>query len=168
MESQLSRVFRGQISWLFRTRFFDIVTWTTLLRYQKTLFELKSNPYSYSHRFKSLRSLSKCRPHLKTAILSLRALTPTNPSFIILMGLILIGCNTNVYKRYHETAHNECGDLPSTVWDVTWLSGQSMHLAKWMHALEQVTAWHLVKWPHQLTTWSSAIQYLDILTHFLL
>ena len=28
------------------------------------------------------------------------------------------------------------------------LSGQSVHLAKWMHALEQVTDWHLVKWPH--------------------
>ncbi len=40
----------------------------------------------------------------------------------------------------------------STVRDVTWLGRQSVHLAKWMHALEQVTDWHLVKWPHQLTT----------------
>ena len=33
--------------------------------------------------------------------------------------------------------------------DVTWLSGQSVHLdaCKWMHALEQVTDLHLVKWP---------------------
>ncbi len=41
---------------------------------------------------------------------------------------------------------------PSPVRDVTWLNGQSVRLAKWMHALEQVTDWHLVKWPHQLTT----------------
>ncbi len=39
-----------------------------------------------------------------------------------------------------------------TVWDITWMSGQSMHLAKWMVALEQVIVMHLVKCIHQLTT----------------
>ena len=39
------------------------------------------------------------------------------------------------------------------------MSDRSMHLAKWMVALEQVTIMHahLVKCPHQVTTWSSAI-----------
>ena len=36
-------------------------------------------------------------------------------------------------------------------WDVTWMSDQSVHLAKWMPALEQVAVRHLVKCPHQLT-----------------
>ncbi len=49
-----------------------------------------------------------------------------------------------------------------SVWDVTWMSDQSVHLAKWLLALEQVTAWHLVKCPHQLTTWPSAIQDLNL------
>ncbi len=40
------------------------------------------------------------------------------------------------------------------------MSEQSMHLAKWTPALEQVTLKHLVKCPHPLTTWSSAIQDL--------
>ena len=44
-----------------------------------------------------------------------------------------------------------------SVWDVTWMSDQSVHSAKWMAALEQMTVWHLAKCPHQLTTWSSAI-----------
>ncbi len=44
-----------------------------------------------------------------------------------------------------------------TVRDVTWMSDQFVHLAKWMAALEQVTVRHLVKCPHQLTTWSGAI-----------
>ncbi len=43
----------------------------------------------------------------------------------------------------------------SAVRDITWLSDQSVHLAKWMHALEQVTDGHLVQCPLQLTTWSS-------------
>ena len=33
------------------------------------------------------------------------------------------------------------------VWDITWMSDQSMHLAKWIVALEQVTVMHLVKSP---------------------
>ncbi len=37
-----------------------------------------------------------------------------------------------------------------TVWDVTWMSDQSVHLAKWMAVLEQVTVRHLAKCPHQL------------------
>ena len=41
------------------------------------------------------------------------------------------------------------------------MSDQSVHLAKWIWALEQVTVMHLVKWPHHLTTWSSAIQILE-------
>ena len=32
-----------------------------------------------------------------------------------------------------------------TVRDVTWMSALSMHLAKWIHALGQVTDSHLVK-----------------------
>ena len=35
---------------------------------------------------------------------------------------------------------------------------KAMHLAKWMAPLGQVTLMHLAKCPHQLTTWSSAIQ----------
>ena len=33
----------------------------------------------------------------------------------------------------------------NTVRDITWMSGQSVHLTKWMHALEQVTDGHLAK-----------------------
>ncbi len=35
--------------------------------------------------------------------------------------------------------------MPSAVRDVTWMSDQSVHLAKWMPALEQVTVRHLVQ-----------------------
>ncbi len=34
-----------------------------------------------------------------------------------------------------------------TVRDVTWMSNQSLHSAKWMAALDQVTVRHLVKCP---------------------
>ncbi len=37
------------------------------------------------------------------------------------------------------------------LWDITWMSEQSVHLAKWMHASERVTVWHLVKCPPHLT-----------------
>ena len=48
-------------------------------------------------------------------------------------------------------------------WDITWMSDQSVHLARWTLALEQVTVFHLVKCPCQLTTtWSSASQDLKI------
>ena len=40
-----------------------------------------------------------------------------------------------------------------SVRDVTWMSDHSVHLAKWMPALEQVSPRHLGKCPHQLTTW---------------
>ncbi len=43
--------------------------------------------------------------------------------------------------------------------DITWVSALSMHSAKWISALGQVTDSHLVKCPHQLTTWSSAKVY---------
>ncbi len=59
------------------------------------------------------------------------------------------GREGTVWVRLNEIGVDLWG-LP--VRDVTWLSGQSVHLAKWMHALEQVIDWHLVKWPHQLTT----------------
>ena len=39
-----------------------------------------------------------------------------------------------------------------TVRDVTWMSEQSVHFAKWISALEQVTVGHLAKCPHKLTT----------------
>ncbi len=45
----------------------------------------------------------------------------------------------------------------TSVRDITWISDQSVHLAEWMAALDQVTVRHLAKCPHQLTTWSSAI-----------
>ena len=32
--------------------------------------------------------------------------------------------------------------MPSAVRDVTWMSDQSVHLAKWMPAFEQVTVTH--------------------------
>ena len=37
----------------------------------------------------------------------------------------------------------------SSVWGITWMSDKSMHMAKWMTALEQVTVMHLVKYPLQ-------------------
>ena len=46
------------------------------------------------------------------------------------------------------------------------MSDQSVHLAKWVHAPEQVTVGHLVKCPPQRTTWSNAIQDLENLTDF--
>ncbi len=58
-------------------------------------------------------------------------------------------------------------DKPSAVRDVTWMSALSMHLGKWVGALEQVTDSHLVKCPHQLTTWSSATQDFEVQTDFL-
>ena len=39
-----------------------------------------------------------------------------------------------------------------TVRDVTWMSDQSLHSAKWRAALEQVTFSHLCKCPDKLTT----------------
>ncbi len=48
--------------------------------------------------------------------------------------------------------------LNISVWDVTWMSDQCVHLAKWIPAPEQVTVMHSVKWPHQVT-WS--ISYFD-------
>ncbi len=55
----------------------------------------------------------------------------------------------------------------NTVRDVTWMSALSVHLAKWIAALGQVTDSHLVKCPHQLTTWSSATQDFKVQTDFL-
>ncbi len=40
----------------------------------------------------------------------------------------------------------------TTVRDVTWMSDQSLHSAKWRPALGQVTVSHLGKCPHKLTT----------------
>ena len=48
----------------------------------------------------------------------------------------------------HVTRQNTLHALDyetNAVRDITWLSGQPVHLAKWMHALEQVTDGHLVK-----------------------
>ena len=39
--------------------------------------------------------------------------------------------------------------------DVTWMSDQFVHLAKWLPVLEQVTAWHLVKCPLKLPDWAA-------------
>ena len=44
----------------------------------------------------------------------------------------------------HKFGHTSVTHI--AVWDVTWMSDQSMHLAKWMAALEQVTVRHLGKW----------------------
>ena len=58
-----------------------------------------------------------------------------------------------------RTEHGPCQPPgPKSVRDVTWMSALSVHLAKWIPALGQVTDSHLVKCPHQLTTWSSAPQ----------
>ena len=35
-----------------------------------------------------------------------------------------------------------------SVMDVTWMSDQSVHLAEWVAALEQVTVRHLAKCPY--------------------
>ncbi len=39
---------------------------------------------------------------------------------------------------------------PLAVLDVIWMSVQSVHLTKWMAALEQVIVRHLDKCPHQM------------------
>ncbi len=41
-------------------------------------------------------------------------------------------------------------DDPTTVRDVTWMSDHSVHLAKWMPALEQVTPMHLGTCPQSV------------------
>ena len=52
------------------------------------------------------------------------------------------------YKLHNCSAFTVIGQLPLiAVRDITWLSGKSVHLAEWMHALEQVTDGHLVKCP---------------------
>ena len=62
-----------------------------------------------------------------------------------------------IYDPQHaEKCKYHIGMLPFAVWDITWMSHQSMHSAKWMSAPEQVTVSHLAKCPHQLITWSSA------------
>ncbi len=55
--------------------------------------------------------------------------------------LIIENCHRHEWK-HHSGAH------PIAVWDVTLMSAQSMYLAKWMLALEQVTALSLEN--HQL------------------
>ena len=69
-------------------------------------------------------------------------------------------------RSYSATYEVGWSSLSCTVFDVTWMSDQSVHLAKWLPALEQVTARHLVKCPHKLTTWPSAIQDLKVLVEF--
>ena len=36
-------------------------------------------------------------------------------------------------------------EVLKAVWDITWMSDLSIHLAKWMAALEQVTVMQTVK-----------------------
>ena len=46
----------------------------------------------------------------------------------------------------HIYEHPNAGEQYFTlsVRDITWISDQSIHLAKWIPGLEQVTIWHLV------------------------
>ena len=56
--------------------------------------------------------------------------------------------------------------LTSTVRDVTWMRANGVHLCKWTVTLILVTLSHLNKCSNELTTWSSALQHLEVLAGF--
>ena len=61
-------------------------------------------------------------------------------------GTTLMQCMTITGLLYKIVATPIYFGQPAlTVRDVTWMSDQAIHLAKWMAALEQVTIRHLVK-----------------------
>ncbi len=52
--------------------------------------------------------------------------------------------------------------LLRSVRDVTWISANAMHWAKWTVALVQVTLSHLNKCPFKLTTWSQTVDVYNM------
>ena len=63
----------------------------------------------------------------------------------------MVRCNFEQWSRIY------------TVRDVIWMSANGLHLCKWTVALIQVTLSHLNRCPNELTTWSSALQHLEVL-----